>query len=174
MIEDRDEENEEGIEAMTRALTNHSVAWWEMRKKQLPQKNNHRIVVENNNGMGVVPINYDKGGGGNDEDDDYDNSENEEKIKMKIKKQIDKIIKKSYSFIGYQKFSSIIRVLLDGDNSNIQKQKDFHQPINDRRLLIKTVCRFFECTFRHHKIDRQNSAQVQEMDTGLLSELQFH
>ena len=72
MIEDRDEENEEGIEAMTRALTNHSVAWWEMRKKQLPQKNNHRIVVENNNGMGVVPINYDKGGGGNDEDDDYE------------------------------------------------------------------------------------------------------
>jgi hypothetical protein len=75
MIEDRDEENEEGIEAMTRALTNHSVAWWEMRKKQLPQKNNHRIV-ENNTGMGVVPINYDKGGGGgggnNDDDDDYE------------------------------------------------------------------------------------------------------
>jgi hypothetical protein len=71
MIEDRDEENEEGIEAMTRALTNHSVAWWEMRKKQLPQKNIHRIVE--NNSMGVVPINYDKGGGGgNDEDDDYE------------------------------------------------------------------------------------------------------
>lgn len=70
MIEDRDEEHEEGIEAMTRALTNHSVAWWEMRKKQLPQKNNHRIVE--NNGMGVS-INYDKDGGvGNDEDDDYE------------------------------------------------------------------------------------------------------
>lgn len=61
MIEDRDEENEEGIEAMTRALTNHSVAWWEMRKKQ-PQKNNHHIVE--NNVMG--------GGGGNDEDDNYE------------------------------------------------------------------------------------------------------
>lgn len=69
MIDDRDEENDEGIEAMTRALTNHSVAWWEMRKKQLPQKS-HRNIFENN-GVGVM--NHDKGGGGGiEEDDDYE------------------------------------------------------------------------------------------------------
>jgi hypothetical protein len=69
-------------------------------------------------------INLDLFNGANDDDDYTDYTpENEEKIKMKIKKQIDKLIKKSYSFIGYQKFSSIIRMLLDGDKSNIQKQK---------------------------------------------------
>ena len=67
-------------------------------------------------------INLDLFNGAADDDDDY-TPENEEKIKMKIKKQIDKIIKKSYSFIGYQKFSSIIRMLLDADKSNIQKQR---------------------------------------------------
>jgi hypothetical protein len=59
----------------------------------------------------------------NGQDDDEYTPENDEKMKLKIKKQIDKIIKKSYSFMGYQKFSSIIRLLLDGDKSNIRKQK---------------------------------------------------
>ena len=36
--------------------------------------------------------------------ENHDNHENEEKVKVKIKKQIEKIIKKSYTFIGYQKF----------------------------------------------------------------------
>jgi hypothetical protein len=59
----------------------------------------------------------------NHQDDDEYTPESDEKMKLKIKKQIDKIIKKSYSFMGYQKFSSIIRLLLDGDKSNIRKQK---------------------------------------------------
>ena len=57
-----------------------------------------------------------------DDDNEY-TFEDDEKNKIKIKKQIDKIIKKSYSFLGYQKFSSIIKMLLDGDKSNIQSQK---------------------------------------------------
>ena len=57
------------------------------------------------------------------DDDNEHTFEDDEKNKIKIKKQIDKIIKKSYSFLGYQKFSSIIRMLLDGDKSNIQNQK---------------------------------------------------
>ena len=60
----------------------------------------------------------------NDPDNDEYTPENDEKMKVKIKKQIDKIIKKSYSFMGYQKFSSIIRLLLDGDKSNIRKQHE--------------------------------------------------
>jgi hypothetical protein len=57
-------------------------------------------------------------------DIDYEsgNVEDEEKLKIKIKKQIDKIIKKSYSFFGYQKFSSIIRTLLNGEKLKINKQ----------------------------------------------------
>ena len=55
---------------------------------------------------------------------DYEsgNVEDEEKLKIKIKKQIDKIIKKSYSFFGYQKFSSIIRMLLNGEKLKINKK----------------------------------------------------
>ena len=68
----------------------------------------------------------------NDQDDDNKYTpEDDEKNKIKIKKQIDKIIKKSYSFIGYQKFSSIIRMLLNGDKSNIQNQK--YQKVYSKR-----------------------------------------
>jgi hypothetical protein len=55
-------------------------------------------------------------------DYESENIENEEKLKIKIKKQIDKIIKKSYSFFGYQKFSSIIRMLLNGEKLKINKK----------------------------------------------------
>ena len=58
-----------------------------------------------------------------DNDDEIGNAEEEEKIKLKIKKQIDKIIKKSYSFFGYQKFSSIIRMLISGEGGVIQETK---------------------------------------------------
>ena len=68
----------------------------------------------------------------NSRDDDNEHTfEEDENNKIKIKKQIDKIIKKSYSFLGYQKFSSIIRMLLDGDKSNIQNQK--RQKIRNKR-----------------------------------------
>ena len=55
------------------------------------------------------------------DDDEIGNAQEEEKIKLKIKKQIDKIIKKSYSFFGYQKFSSIIKMFISGEG--IQKSK---------------------------------------------------
>jgi superfamily II DNA or RNA helicase len=58
-----------------------------------------------------------------DNDDEIGNAEEEEKIKLKIKKQIDKIIKKSYSFFGYQKFSSIIKMLISGEGGVIQETK---------------------------------------------------
>jgi len=57
-----------------------------------------------------------------DIDNEVGNALEEEKIKLKIKKQIDKIIKKSYLFFGYQKFSSIIRMLISGEGI-IQKSK---------------------------------------------------
>ena len=57
-----------------------------------------------------------------DIDNEVGNPLEEEKIKLKIKKQIDKIIKKSYLFFGYQKFSSIIKMLISGEGI-IQKSK---------------------------------------------------
>ena len=63
--------------------------------------------------------------------DEVGNASEEEKIKLKIKKQIDKIIKKSYLFFGYQKFSSIIKMLISGEG--IQKSKATNDKVTSKK-----------------------------------------